>query len=297
MASIACKITPHGIVGVDGLNDPQTLSGWQAELELWFEKSAGKTRLVRRRHLGPLMVQSPFHPERDGTCHVYLLHPPGGVAGGDQLAISAHLGAGARALLTTPGATKFYRSRERISLQMTTLEVGPDAICEYFPQETILFDGAQAIIETQVNLAGNASYAGWDFFCLGRPAANERFDSGQLRQRIAITRDSRPIWLERSSLAGGSSLLDAAHAFAGHSVWGTFVYAGAGHEGVADTVRSAVGPEAGHRFSVSCLEDIVVCRYLGPQAAEGKALFTKAWGALRLLNQGKAAVTPRIWAT
>lgn len=297
MANIACKTTAHDTRGASEVSCPSSQAGWQAELDLWFERSAGKTRLVRRRHLGPLMVQSPFHPERDGTCHVYLLHPPGGVAGGDKLAISIHLGAGACALLTTPGATKFYRSRARTSHQAVTLDVGPDAICEYFPQETILFDGAQAIAETQVNLAGSASYAGWDFFCLGRPAANERFDSGRLQQRIAITRDARPIWFERCSLAGGSHLLDAAHAFAGHSVWGTFVYAGASHEGSVDAVRSTVGTQTAQRFSVSGLEDIVVCRYLGPQAAEGKTLFAKAWGALRQLNQGKAAVTPRIWAT
>lgn len=270
---------------------------WKAELELWFSHSAGKTRLARRRHLGPLMVQSPFHPERDGTCHVYLLHPPGGIAGGDELAIGIHVGPSSRVLLTTPGATKFYRSAESESRQATRLDVAPGGVCEYFPQETILFDGARAVAETQVTLSGNASYSGWDFFCLGRPAAQERFDSGRLQQRIEITRDGRPIWFERSSIAGGSGLLQAAHALAGQPVWGSFVHAGAVHEQAAERVRQAVGPGHEQRFSVSQLEDVVVCRYLGPQAAEGKALFARAWDALRLASHGKAAVTPRIWAT
>lgn len=270
---------------------------WKAELELWFGHAAGKTRLARRRHVGPLMVQSPFHPEKDGTCHVYLLHPPGGVAGGDQLAMTFHLAAGTRALMTTPGATKFYRSTARTSQQVSRFDVDRDAVCEYFPQETILFDGAQAVVETQVSLTGNACYAGWEFFCLGRPAAGERFSTGQLRQHIEITRDGRPIWFERSRLGGGSALLEATHALAGHNVWGTFVYTCASDESTAARVRAAVGPDCGRRFSVSCLEDIVVCRYLGPQAAEGKALFARAWGALRLHSQGKAPVSPRIWAT
>src|SRR5262245_31815427 len=91
--------------------------GWPAELELWFEASQGKTRLKRRRHAGPLMVQRPFFPESDGTCHVYLLHPPGGVAGGDRLDMRFHLAPGSRAVLTTPGATKFYRCPDSRSQQ------------------------------------------------------------------------------------------------------------------------------------------------------------------------------------
>lgn len=311
MATFAYNIPPHTPAGVAlseaacaraGSSSPAAASSasgraWRAELELWFALSAGKTRLARRRHLGPLMVQSPFHPERDGTCHVYLLHPPGGIAGGDALAIDIHVGPSARVLLTTPGAAKFYRSEESESRQVTRVDIAPGGVCEYFPQETILFDGAQAAAETRVALTGNATYSGWDFFCLGRPAAQEGFDTGWLRQRTEITRNGRPIWFERSSLAGGSGLLKAAHALAGHAVWGTFVHAGAVHEQAAEWVRNAIGRDHEQRFSVSQLEDVVVCRYLGPQAAEGKALFARAWNALRSASQGKAAVTPRIWAT
>lgn len=300
--------TPAGVPlteaarGLAGSSTPAAASAassraWRAELELWFALSAGKTRLARRRHHGPLMVQSPFHPERDGTCHVYLLHPPGGIAGGDALAIDIHVGPSARVLLTTPGAAKFYRSEEIKSSQVTQFDIAAGGVCEYFPQETIVFDGAQAVTETRVALTGNATYSGWDFFCLGRPAAQERFDTGRLQQRTEITRDGRPIWFERSSLAGGSGLLKAAHALAGHAVWGTFVHACAVHEQAAERVRNAIGHGHEQRFSVSQLEDVVVCRYLGPQAAEGKALFARAWDALRSASQGKAAVTPRIWAT
>ncbi len=270
---------------------------WKAELELWFAPAAGKTRLSKRRHLGPLMVQSPFHPEKDGTCHVYLLHPPGGVAGGDRLSLDCHVSGGARALMTTPGATKFYRTAERMSHQVTRFDLGHGSVCEYFPQETILFDGAQAIVETEVSLDGNATYAGWDFFCLGRPAAQERFRTGQLQQCTQITRDGRPIWVERSNLAGGSPMLAAAHALAGHTTWGTMVYVAAGLDTAAERVRAALGEQGRGRFSVSCLAEAVVCRYLGPHAAEGKALFARAWGVLRNLSQGKAACPPRIWST
>ena len=272
-------------------------SSWPAELELWFAHSAGKTRLVRRRHLGPLVVQRPFHPEKDGTCHVYLLHPPGGVAGGDCLDLCFHLDAGARALLTTPGATKFYRSEHGAGTQSARVVVGAGAVCEYLPQETIVFDGADARIETKVSLAPDATYVGWDFLCLGRPAAGERFETGRLSQRIEIMRNGRPIWFERLELRGGSPLLKAAFSLASQPSWGTMVYAGTVTEDAAEQVRAAIGAAGDGVFCVSQLEEAVVCRYLGPRVADGKALFVRAWNVLRSLGQGKMAEAPRIWAT
>lgn len=270
---------------------------WNAELELWFDTLAERTRLARRRHIGPLAVQRPFYPEEDGTCHVYLLHPPGGVAVGDELNFAFHLAAGARCLLTTPAATKFYRVTGGSAAQRAVIDIADGAVCEYFPQETILFNGASASIDTRVSIKGNATYIGWDLICLGRPAAGERFDSGHLSQRVELTRDGKKVWFERFHLTGGSPLLDASFAFAGQPVFGTMICAGPLQEGLAETVERAVGDETGARFSVSQLEQIVVCRYLGPQAEEGKIFFARAWHALRMALQSKPASTPRIWAT
>ena len=270
-------------------------SQWLAELELWFAVSAGKSRLIRRRHLGPLAVQHPFHPERDGTCHVYLLHPPGGVAGGDRLDLRFHLAADARVVLTTPGATKFYRSERSRGTQSCSIEVAAGAVCEYLPQETIVFDGADACLETRVSLAPDATYVGWDFVCLGRPAAGERFATGRISQRIELWRDGKPIWFERLALGGGSPLMESAFALSGQVTWGTMIHAGAIAEDAAEQVRAAIGES--RVFSVSQLEQAVVCRYLGPRVSEGKALFVQAWNVLRRLGQGKAANPPRIWTT
>lgn len=271
---------------------------WKGELELWFDTALpGRTRLARRRHLGPLSVQRPFYPEADGTCHVYLLHPPGGVAGGDELDVALHLHEGARCVLTTPGAAKFYRMEAAGAAQRCIVDAAAGAVCEYLPQETIIFDGAEAGLETRVTLEGDATYVGWDFICLGRPAAGERFSRGSVTQRVEIGRDGRRIWFERLRVEGGSPLLEAGYAFAGQPVFGTMVYAGVLREGLDEAVRRAVGEAGGRRFSVSQLDEVVVCRYLGPQAEEGKALFVRAWDALRAAMQGKPASAPRIWAT
>lgn len=271
--------------------------GWNAELELWFAGSHGKTRLVRRRHCGPLAVQRAFHPEADGSAHVYLLHPPGGVAGGDRLDITCHLASQARAVLTTPGATKFYRSERSTSFQQTVIDIGPGAICEYLPQETILFEGADASISTRVMLGEDAVYVGWDLVSFGRPAAGERFGSGRLRQRVEILRCGEPIWFEQMTVPASPDVLDAPFIFAGQPIAGTMVYVGPAIENTVERMRETVGEAARGVFSVSQLERVIVCRYLGQRMSEGKALFLQAWSVLRECGLRKEAVAPRIWAT
>jgi urease accessory protein len=253
---------------------------------------------MRRRHVGPLVVQRPFHPEADGTAHIYLLHPPGGVAGGDRLEITCHLDPGTRAVLTTPGATKFYRSANGSSKQTTVINVGAGAVCEYLPQETIIFDGADAYVETRVTLAAaDATYVGWDFVSLGRPAAGERFANGSVQQRVEVSRGGRPIWFERLSLQGGSALDRASFAFRDQPIFGTMIYVGPIAENAAERVRDGLGEKVRNVFSVSQLDQAVICRYLGAMMSEGKSIFARAWDVLREAGQGKRASTPRIWAT
>ncbi|KQY11534.1 urease accessory protein UreD [Rhizobium sp. Root482] len=272
-------------------------NGWHAELELWFANAHGKTRLMRRRHCGPLAVQRAFHPEADGSAHVYLLHPPGGVAGGDQLDITCHLAPEARAVITTPGATKFYRSENGTSVQRISIDIGAGGICENLPQETILFEGADASIATRVTLAADAAYIGWDLVSLGRPAIGERFLTGRLRQRVEIFREGEPIWFERMALSGAAGALDMSFALAGRPIVGTMVYAGPALENTTERIRDSLGDAAQGVFSVSQLERVIVCRYLGERMSEGKALFLQAWRVLREGGLRKAAVAPRIWAT
>ncbi|CCM78540.1 urease accessory protein UreD [Rhizobium mesoamericanum] len=272
-------------------------SSWQGELELWLESRNGKTRLIRRRHFGPLIVQQPFNPEADGTCHIYLLHPPGGIAEGDKLETKIHLGQGARTLLTTPGATKFYRCQQGGSEQRILIDVGGAAVCEFFPQETILFDGADAMVETRVCLAADATYVGWDLVCLGRPAAQERFTSGRVSLRTEVLCEGKPVWFERLGLSGGSPLSRSRYALADQPIFGTMIYVGQTVENAADRVRDALEGHAGDVFSVSQLEKVVVCRYLGPRISQARTLFARAWDVLRTACQGKPASPPRIWAT
>ncbi len=272
-------------------------NSWHGKLELWFEHQQGRTRLMRRQHVGPLAVQRPFYPEADGSAHVYLLHPPGGIVGGDQLAIDCHLAPQARALLTTPGATKFYRSEEHPSEQHVRIDVAAGAICEYLPQETIVFAGANAFVRTRASLLADSVYIGWDFVSLGRPASGERFGTGSFRQSVELVREGTPIWFERIEISGEEMIKDQPFVLAGKSIMGTMVYAGPAIENASERLRDTLGDAARRVFSVSQLDRVIVCRYLGDHVSQAKSLFRCAWDVLREAGIGKRGIAPRIWAT
>jgi urease accessory protein len=274
-----------------------TVSGWQAELALGFVAREGRSVLERRRHLGPLQVQRPFYPEGDAVCHVYLLHPPGGVVGGDQLHIDISVDAGAHALVTTPAAGKLYRSAGRLAAINQQLNVAADAVLEWLPQETIVFDGAHAEVSTQVHLAATANFIGWEIVCLGRPASNEVLAHGLLRQRFEIWRDGVPVWVEASRYCGGAAALDASWGLRGHSVSGTLVCTTVIPELVTQVRESWAAIQGDTLVSATQLDKVLVCRYLGDDAERARALFAAAWAVLRPAVLGRPTCAPRIWAT
>lgn len=270
-------------------------AGWQAQLELGFEARAGRTVLIRRQHTGPLAVQKPFYPE-SGTCHVYVLHPPGGVVGGDRLSIEMNLTQGAHAVITTPASTKFYRSSGALSVQAHSLKVAEDATLEWLPQETILFAGCRVTTTTRAALAPGARFIGWEIFCLGRPAANESFDKGACRQRFELWQEAVPLWVERAKLEGNSHLLSAPWGLRGHTVFGTLVATPA-NEALQAAVHERITPDKHALFSATLIDEVLVCRYLGDHAEAARRCFTNAWSMIRPGLLGRTACPPRIWRT
>jgi urease accessory protein len=168
-------LTVRGAQAGDAAREEAARPGWQARLSLGFERRAETTALVQREHYGPLRVQKALYPEGAAVCDTIVLHPPGGIAGGDRLEISVAAAPHAHALLTTPGAGKWYRSGGRPAQQSLTVRVAREAVVEWLPQETIVFDGADAAMHSRIELAAGGVFCGWEILCLGRTAAGERF--------------------------------------------------------------------------------------------------------------------------
>jgi urease accessory protein len=273
-------------------------SAWRARLALGFERRAAATFLTRREHYGPLRVQKALYPEGEAVCHAIVLHPPSGIAGGDQLEIAAEVGAGAHALLTTPGAGKWYRSAGAHAAQQLNFDVADGAALEWLPQESIVFDGARARMHSHIRLAGSARYLGWEVLCLGRRASGESFDHGEVLLETRVERDGHPLWLERGVLAGASELLASPAGLAGFSVSATLLAHGPGMDaGLLAACRSISCEEAGAYHAVTLPPDILVARYLGHSSEAARHWFAALWRVLRPVVIGREAQTPRIWNT
>jgi urease accessory protein len=269
--------------------------GWRAELSLEFAYRDGRSVLATRQHHGPLVVQKPLYEEGDRVCQAVVVHPPGGIAGGDRLLVNACVRAGAHALLTSPGAAKWYRSAGAWASQTLRLCVEGGGVLEWLPQETILFDGTRADVRTRVELSGDALYVGWEVLCFGRTASGERFGSGHLGQGNEILREGRVLFAEYAQVEGGSTVLTAPAGLAGHPVSATMIVAGrdAGRELLARL--RAVEPPAGGLGGVTTLPGVMVARCLGRSAEAARAYFVALWKLARPALAGRDAVPPRIW--
>ncbi len=282
----------------DGSSSPcerDAASGWDARLALAFERRGRRTVLARRAHEGPLVVQKALYPEGEGVCQAMIVHPPGGIAGGDRLALDIDVGPGAHAQLTTPGAAKWYRSAGALARSTIRARVAPGATLEWLPQETIVFDSAQATLATRITLEGDATFFGWDVVCLGRICSGERFASGRLCQMLEIVRDSALIWCERTTLDGGSRALQSGAILDGAPVFGTCIAAGAVADGVLASCRSIARSDGSS--AVTRLPDVLVARYRGQSASAARTYFASLWRVLRPVLVGREALPPRIWST
>jgi urease accessory protein len=279
------------------LKEKESYTEWRAQLDLEFSKTNNRTILNHRKHFGPLQVQKPFYPETNGTCHVYILHPPGGVVGGDRLNISININSSAHALITTPAAGKFYRSAGPIAVQKQVINVASKAILEWFPSENILFSGSKAQIQTKVELAHGSHFVGWEISCLGRPASEEIFSQGELDQRFEVWRDGKPLRIERLKLKGGDPALHSKWGLLGFPVIGSMVFV-TDKTKLIDSLRTITNSAIQEEFfSVTQMDGAVLCYFLGNSVERARNCFISAWKILRQEVIGFEAVEPRIWKT
>ena len=266
---------------------------WHAELELGYARFGDTTRPVLRRHLGPLRVQKHLYAEGPQVCQHIIVHPPGGIAGGDRLNINVDVAEGAWAQLTSPGAAKWYRANGP-AYQQVELSVKTGATLEWLPQETIVFSAAQAELSTRIDLEGNARLFYWDVIALGRPASGERFELGHFQSALDIRRDGQLIWHERQRIVGADGLLDSPIGLDGQPVFATLLVTGEIDSELLEQCRSL--PHA-VRGDLTQLPGLLVARCLASEALLARGWLIDLWQLLRPAMLGREAVSPRIWST
>jgi urease accessory protein len=282
------------------LAEPLPIAANQAWLSLAFADDKGTTRLLDRAHYGPLRVQKALYPEHPSICHAIIVHPPGGVVGGDELTIKASIGKRAHAFLTTPGAAKWYQANGKVSQQHVQLQVADAATLEWLPQETIFFDRAHVALEHQVALQGDARYIGGEILCFGRTASGESFNSGRITQQTSIRRDGKLLWFEQGMLNGGSAAMRSRLGLADCTVCATLIVAGKNFPAsFVQQLRDVAQQLSEGRASVGAtqIKSVLVLRLLGHSSELARQWMMQAWQMIRPELLGHAAHIPRIWNT
>jgi urease accessory protein len=264
------------------------LAPWHARLRLGFSFAEEKTVLRDKRFDGPLGVQKPLYPEGSSVCHAIVVHPPGGIAGGDELAVSVDAAPSSHVLLTTPGAGKWYRSAGPWARQELSFAV--QGTLEWLPRETIVFDGALAELRSRVELGRDARYIGWEVVCLGRTGSGERFTRGEVRLQTELLREGKLLWRERGRIPGAGAVMSSPAGLAGHTVFGTLA-------ATVDSPDKSLLSSCRQIAPTTVLPGVLLARYLGNSSEEAMAAFTRLWTLLRPVAAGRDAVLPRIWST
>ena len=272
---------------------------WHAQLQLHYRLEAQRT-VLHHQHNGPLRILKSLYPEGDAICHNVIIHPPGGLVGGDVLDVSLRVEAGAHALVSTPGATRFYATDNALATQQVHIQLGTSARLEWLPLEAIAYPGCQARNTVQATLGEGAEWLGWDVTALGLPSAGQPFDTGRFSQRLEIP----GLWLEQAQLdASDTRLLNSPLGLDGQRCLGTMWLAcGTAltrerREHLLDTVRSvlATAPAQVQAGATCPNPNMLVLRAVAPLVEPLMALFQQVWAELRPAAWGLTNTPPRIW--
>jgi len=275
---------------------------WHARLQLHYTHDGAGTGALDR-HEGPLRVLQRLYPEGPGICHHVLVHPPGGIVGGDVLELDARLERNCHALLTTPGATRFYRSAGDTSTQSVQATLANGARLEWLPMETIAYSACQAHNRLRFELAPGAEMIGWDVLALGLPASGQAFERGRFVQELELP----GAWLERGRIdAADSTLLDSPLGWAGRRVLATMWFAAgsalapARRDALLDAARDCVaahGELSAQAGATAPHDRVVVLRVLAHRVEPAMQLFKQVWAAWRRTAWQLDATPPRLWRT
>ena len=281
---------------------------WLASLDLIFERKPTKTIATHIAHQGPLRVQRAFYPEKNDTCHIYILHPPGGLVIGDYVRLCALVKPNANALVTTPSAGRIYMAKGHVSAQTQEgqLQEEDQGYLEWLPQETIIYEGANAQINTQIHLQGRAKAMVWDCIRLGRRAMGERFESGYCLQNLEVYKDGRPYFIEKNRLVAGSKMINTAWGIRNASTLATCLATlnttrEQRDQWVAalDQMSLAMPSKDGQEslWGITQKPGMLIVRYLGSSITLCRQGLWYMWHQIRPLLADKQAVEPRIWHT
>jgi urease accessory protein len=288
------------------MNRPESFatSNWLARLDLDFQitcasgsvsNGAQARTILKHQHLGPLRIQKALYPEGPSQCQAIIVHPPGGIAGGDRLEVRLQSREQSKGLVTTPSAAKWYGTEGTIPATQH-VEIDLAGQLEWLPQETIVFDRAWVESELSIRVAGTGAMLGWDHLIFGRRASGETFKTGRFAQSLKVTLSEALVWHDRIVLNGDDALFHSPIGLRGHhafaTIWAIMAEPQIWTESLTETVRLQ-SPQV----SWTVLHPRLLVGRLLAEPLKLKGLLEQAWGTLRPFVLDRVALEPRLWAT
>jgi urease accessory protein len=287
------------------------MTPWVARLELRFASRPGldagldtgpsaptRTVLAMNRHQGPLLVQKALHPEGPGVCHAVLLHPPAGIASGDDLAIEVQVESGAHAVLSTPSATRWYKSTGVAAKQQLTMRVASGATLEWLPEENLFYEHVKARQKSVIDAEPGARLIAWDAFMLGRTARGEHWQDGEVSLESRLHQGGKLKFFERGIFRGGDLEMDGPAGLNGFRCGATLLAMG---PGVSQTLSDEIADRLPYQpeLMAGCSQiepGLIMMRVLGREATSVRQLLHEIWTTIRPAVTGVAAKPLRLWA-
>jgi urease accessory protein UreH len=182
--------------------------GRSARLELRFERRGGATKLVDAYVEPPFCVRRAF--DVGGAAYVIIVCSGPGIFGGDTIRQTIHLGAGARAVLTSQSSLQVHPSAcgsaAQIDQQFTVEDEG-ELHGEWDP--VIPFADSRVVQRTLLRLAPTARLWWSDAVMAGRIGRGERWRFRDLAHELRLEVARSLVYLERYRLAPSEKRLDA----------------------------------------------------------------------------------------
>lgn len=268
------------------------MSEWKARLALQASSADGRT-ILHAQHEGPLRLLKTLYPEGEGIAHAVLVHPPGGLVGGDRLRVELDVQPGAHLLATTPAATRFYRCLPGLQAeQSVSAQVAAGARLEWLPQETLAYPGCAA--RNRVHIALQGQLLASELLGLGLPAADQAFSEGELLLNLEI----EGLWIDRGWLrAQDRALLDGPCGLGGRRVLGSLLLAQASPFEAA--LAEALLDEARQLGAAATLLHgrLLLVRVLAERIEPAQHLLRRVRARWRERAWQLPPCEPRVWAT
>jgi urease accessory protein len=147
-------------------------------LKLEYDSDRGKTIVRDLFTKVPLFAQRALYLEESlpSMAYMYIISPSGGILQGDRYRMDISLAEGAKAHITTQGATRVYRMERNYATQIVNIDLGPDSYFELIPDQIIPYRNSRFYQTIKMRVHDSSTMIYSEMIVPGRVASGESFE-------------------------------------------------------------------------------------------------------------------------